>query len=74
MTISHQRAKNIVRRFLDEHNLKYTKLTAKKWDFTDLARTQYLVVTVHGWQPDPLAGQLKTFGRSHGFGVSFSEG
>lgn len=63
------REKKIVKAFLDEHNLPYTKLTGRMVDFTDLLRSRGLFIKIHGWQGNPLWTQLEQLAKEHGFRV-----
>jgi len=38
---------------LNAAGVTYAKLTAKTWDFTDLARTKTVFVTIHGGKFPP---------------------
>lgn len=62
-------AKKITKKFLEENNLQYTKLTGKTVDFTDLARVRIIFVKVHGWKPDPQWAELKQLAIDNGFRV-----
>lgn len=64
--------KKVVRDFLTEHQLPFTKLTARTIDFTDLARTECVFVNVHGWEPSPKAEELDQLARANGFRVQFA--
>jgi hypothetical protein len=62
-------AKKIIRSFLLEHNLPFTKLTARTIGFSDLARGSSIFVKIHGWQPNPVWDELKTLAHRNGFCV-----
>jgi hypothetical protein len=47
----------------------WSKLTAKTMHFCGDSK---IFVTVHGWQPNPVASELKRIGHEHGFCVSFT--
>ena len=65
-------AKKIVAEALARLGLPIHRLSAKTVGFTDLARGSKLFVTIHGWKPDPRAGDLERIGQQNGFIVSFS--
>ena len=44
----HEDAKKAVRTLLHEYGIHYEKITAKKVDFSDLARGAGMFITVHG--------------------------
>jgi hypothetical protein len=54
MSKQHEDAKALVRASLNRHHVSYIKLTARKVDFTDLARGSAIFVKVHGCRyPEP---------------------
>lgn len=64
-------AKKLLRDELDRRELPYDKLSARTIGFSDLARTDMVFVTVHGWEPNPVATELNQFASDHGFRVSY---
>lgn len=62
-----QKAKQIIKKRLNELNLPYTKLTARTIYFTDLTRSSCIFVKIHGWQPNPAWNELKALAIEHGF-------
>jgi hypothetical protein len=62
-----QTAKKLVKAFLDTEGLAYTKLTVRTVDFTDLGRDKKMVLTVHGWQPNPKWDAVRAIGTLSGF-------
>jgi len=68
------KAKVIVRAFLQSKGLSFDKLTAKTVDFTDLGRDRVIFVKVWGWSPNPLASELSQVARDNGFRVEFEGG
>lgn len=71
MTITTHQAKKIIKQALEERNIPYDKLTARTWDFTDLARSQWVAVTVHGWDAKKYGHLWKEIDAvAVGFGVS----
>jgi len=66
-----KRAKDIIKQALLERGLAFAKLTAKTIGFQDLLRTDAIFVTVHGWQPNPVAAEIKSVAVQHGFRVQF---
>jgi len=65
-------AKKLLREYLNQEGLSYSKLTAKTVSLSDLARTSSVFVTVHGWKPGPAANDVKAFAHAGGFCVDFS--
>lgn len=68
-TITHHRAKQIIRGKLDELGVPFTKLTAKWVNFSDLARVRCMFVKIHGWKPNPAWRDIETFAADNGFRV-----
>lgn len=64
--------KDLTREWLDQHELPYTRISARTVSFLDLARASCVFVKVHGWEPNALAGELITFVKQFGFRVEFS--
>lgn len=64
-------ARAIIRNYLVLDDIPFTKITSHTADFTDLARARCIFVTVHGWQPNPVARDLQELAVSHGFRVQF---
>lgn len=60
-------AKTIIRDELCKRNLPYTKLTARRVSFMDLARCGRVFVQVHGWQSGPAWSELETIAKQNGF-------
>src|SRR6266446_460311 len=52
-------AKKIIERELIARSVPFTKLAAQTVHFTDFARTSRIFVKIHGWQPNPVWGELK---------------
>jgi hypothetical protein len=69
ISIAPHRAKVIVKQFLDDQQLPYTKLTARTIGFSDIARTNCLFVKIHGWQPNPLFDDIRQIAKDHSFRV-----
>lgn len=67
--MSPSRAKAIIKAFLDERKLPYTKLTARTIDFTDLARGTCVFVKVHGWKPSLFWNDMSRLARDNGFRI-----
>jgi len=65
------KAKKIIAEALFENGLGAHKLTAKTVSFIDLARDKCIFVTVHDWQPDPLAHVLEKIAFRYDFCVQF---
>lgn len=67
-------AKKEVKSKLELAGLPYTRISAKTWDFTDLARAKFVSVTVHGsrqWNAEQWKVFQGTFPKSgKGYGVS----
>jgi hypothetical protein len=63
---THQ-AKKIVLAKLEAGRLKYTKVTARTINFTDLARDSKVFVQIHGWTPNPKWNDLEHLAHQHGF-------
>jgi hypothetical protein len=61
-------AKKIVRAKLKELELDYTKLTGET---VHILRDSCVFITIHGWEPDPLAAELKELAVQNGFRVQF---
>ncbi len=59
-------AKKTIERELTARSVPFTKLTAQTAQFTDLARTSRIFVKIHGWQPNPVWGELKRIAVAHG--------
>jgi hypothetical protein len=66
--------KQIIKMELDKRGLPYTKLTARKVDFTDLARASCIFVKIHGWQPNPAWDELKAIAVANGFRIETAGG
>jgi hypothetical protein len=66
-TITHHRAKQIIRGKLDELGVPFTKLTAKWVNFSDLARVRCMFVKIHGWKPNPAWSELRLLAVVKGF-------
>jgi len=62
-----RQAKQLVRDRLEALGLQYSRLTARTVDFSDLARCSRVVVTVHGWQPNPAWRDLQALASDNGF-------
>ncbi len=62
-------AKKIIERELIARSVPFTKLAAQTVHFTDLARTSRIFVKIHGWQPNPVWGELKRIAVAHGFHI-----
>lgn len=73
MITTHQ-AKRVVREALERYGLGYTKLTARTVSFTDLARGEALVVTIHGWGPSPDHELVRQAARAQGVQVYYPLG
>lgn len=69
--ISTTEAKKVTAVFLSEHALPYEKLSARTVGFSDLGRGDSVFVKVHGWTPDPAAGELRAHAHANGFCVEF---
>ena len=54
-------AKKEIAKLLEQYGLPAYRLTSKTVSFADLARDERLMVTIHNWQPNPLASAIKTF-------------
>jgi hypothetical protein len=67
-------AKKIIKAKLDELGLPYTKLTAKKVGFQDLARADCMFVYVHGWTPHESWDVLDKLAKDNGFRVMTAGG
>jgi len=65
------KAKNIIKKALSDNNFS-NRVTGKTVGFSDLARSTCIFVTVHGWNPNPFAGDLEKLGRENGFRVDFT--
>lgn len=62
-------ARAIVRTWLTDNGFPTCALRAKTVSFIDLARDSRVVVTVHGWTPDPALADLERIARAHKFSV-----
>lgn len=60
------KAKKIIKNELEKLNLSYTKLSAKKTGFSDLARGEAIVVTIHGFKSNPKFNDLKKTAKENG--------
>ena len=72
VTLTPAEAKAKTQDFLAEAEASYRSLSAKTVDFTDLARSSVIVVTIKGWTPDPLAADLRAFAKAEGFQIAFA--
>jgi hypothetical protein len=70
-SVSPQVARKMVAAWLAELGLPYTRLKARTVGFSDLARGDGVFVTVLGWKPNPLAGELEQRAKAAGFFVDF---
>jgi hypothetical protein len=64
-------AKKIIKDFLAERPVSYSRLTAKTVNLQDLARVGCIFVTIHGWTPGPVAEDIRHLAKRHGFRVEF---
>ena len=65
-------AKTMVREALLKEGLPLHKLSAKKTNFSDLSRNSIIIITVHGWTPDPRAAAIKAvFPKGSNYMVEF---
>lgn len=71
--MSANEAKKIIKKYLDENGIAYTKLTAKTVGFSDLARGSCIFVYIYGWKPDPVANDIKRLAKDSGFCVDFRQ-
>lgn len=63
-----QRAKTLLRKFLEDENIGYWRLTAKTVSFMDLARDGKIFVKIYGWTPDAANyAAVREFAKEHGF-------
>ncbi len=67
-------AKKTIKQKLDELGLPYSKLTAKKVGFQDLARADSVFVCIHGWTPHESWDVLVKLAVSNGFRVTTPSG
>jgi cation transport regulator ChaB len=65
-------SKQLVSGWLAEHGLSAEKVSGKTVGFSDLAREAAVpFITIHGWEPNPVAEDLQAWAASHGFRVDF---
>lgn len=64
-------AAKLMSKELSRRGLPFNKISAKTVEFTDLARARAIFVKIHGWLPNPIAYEIKEFGRANGFNVDF---
>ena len=69
--MSARKASNLLKDYLAKRGLAF-KVSARTVGFQDLARDSAVFVTVHGWNPSPLASEIKAFGKDNGFFVDFA--
>ena len=69
--IGARRAANIIRNRLKELELPFTKVSGRTISFADLARCERVFVTAEGWQPNPVANEIKELAEANGFYVQF---
>jgi hypothetical protein len=62
-------AKRIIKSELEKRGLPFTRLSAKTIGFSDLAGGECIFVHVHGWQPNPIWGELETLAQQNGFRI-----
>ncbi|GIU69842.1 MAG: hypothetical protein KatS3mg002_1078 [Candidatus Woesearchaeota archaeon] len=67
-----KQAKKLLKDYLDTHHIPYTSLTAKTVNFTDLARGESVFVTIHGFTPNPIANEIRSFAKDNNFCVEFA--
>ena len=60
-------AKTIVKNFLIENGIEFSKLTAKEVGFSDLARSSKIFVKIHGWKPNPKLDELDVIAKKNNF-------
>ena len=66
------KAKVLIRSFLQENNVPFSRLSAKTVHFSDLARASCIFVKVHGWVANPIAGDIVSLAKENGFCVEFT--
>lgn len=64
-------AKTEAVRILTERGMPYERLSARTVSFSDLARAETVVVTVHGWNPSSNARSVQRDARARGFTIEF---
>jgi hypothetical protein len=62
-------AKKIIKQHLDEHQLAYTRLSARTIHFSSLLGRDELFVKVHGWEKQPAWADLVHLAKANGFCV-----
>lgn len=66
-------AKKIIKKFLDEEKIPYTKLRAKTQHISAL-RVTHIFVRVFGWVPGPRYRDVERVGEANDFIVLFERG
>ena len=61
----------LIRKELATRKIPCSKVTGMTVDFTDLARTSKIFVTIYGWKPNPAVAELMQLGKKNGFLVDF---
>lgn len=64
--------KRIVRNWLEENRIAYSKLSGETVSFSDLARDSAVFIKIHGWTPSPKAKEIKEIAHAAGFCVEFT--
>lgn len=64
-------AKAEAARILTERGLDYERLSVSTVSFTNPARAEAVVVTVHGWKPSGDARRVQRDARARGFQIEF---
>ena len=63
------KAKKVLKAYLEEKGLFFTKLTARTVSFVDLARDRRIFVKVHGWKGNVAWTGVQQVARANGFCV-----
>jgi hypothetical protein len=65
-----RQASQLIRKFLNEHGLN-NSIRARTVDFTDLARTSRVFVTIFEWEPSALAAEIEKLAAANSFFVQY---
>ena len=71
--ITPRQASKMIKQFLDDNNISYTKITSKTVNFSSLGVSSQVFTKIWGWNPNTYNSSIvSSYAKSNGFFVEYS--